>query len=456
MRILLLNQYYVPDVAPTGRYLHDIARELVRRGHSVTVWCSRRSYNGGEVTYKREEVIDGVYVQRLRALGYGRRSILSRLGDYATFYGLLARRCMLAGRRNQSQFDAVVSLTTPPYIGILGNLIARRCNAVSIQWVMDVYPDVMVAHGMAAQSSLKYRMLQSLTRWQLQRSHQVWALGDCQRDRLKSYIDGTPATATPRLLSVPLWRQEEDANTATHEACDHLAQAVAERRTQLGWQPGEFGLMYSGNMGLGHRFQEIIEAMTRFAKHSQDPAHPRIRLAFVGGGKRFPEVQKQVQERGIEAVTMHGYVPQKDLVANLRAADLHLVTLDPAWKGLIVPSKLMNVLAAGKPVLYIGHPESEIAKWVREGECGWCVAPDDVDGLMAVLREASSNPDEVCRRGAAARLYAERRFSMALNAGLLANELLSMIAQRAQGSQTTLSEIANRVGQPASLRLGRR
>jgi glycosyltransferase involved in cell wall biosynthesis len=256
-------------------------------------------------------------------------------------------------------------------------------------------------------------------------------------------------------LSVPLWRQEEDASIATQEACDHFAQAIAERRTQIGWQPGDFGLMYSGNMGLGHRFQEIIEAMTRLANQPQEPAQPRIRLAFVGGGKRFPEVQKQVQERGLEAVTMHGYVPQKDLMANLCAADLHLVTLEPAWKGLIVPSKLMNVLAAGKPVLYIGHPESEIAKWVREGECGWCVEPDDVDGLMAVLREASSNPDEVRRRGAAARHYAERRFSKAMNAGLLANELLSMIAQRAQSSQATLSEIANRMGEPASLRFGR-
>ena len=75
MRITLLNQFYVPDVAPTGLYLHDLARVLVQRGHEVKVICSRRSYDGTKI-FPRSEILDGVEIVRLRATGFGRRGFL--------------------------------------------------------------------------------------------------------------------------------------------------------------------------------------------------------------------------------------------------------------------------------------------------------------------------------------------------------------------------------------------
>ena len=72
MKILLANQFYPPDMAPTGQHLHDLARCLVARGHSVRVLCSRRSYDGGG-EYAAEETLDGVEVRRLSAFGFGRR-----------------------------------------------------------------------------------------------------------------------------------------------------------------------------------------------------------------------------------------------------------------------------------------------------------------------------------------------------------------------------------------------
>ena len=72
MRFLLVNQFYPPDMAPTGQHLHDLARCLVTRGHSVRVLCSRRSYDGGG-EYAAEETLDGVEVRRLSAFGFGRR-----------------------------------------------------------------------------------------------------------------------------------------------------------------------------------------------------------------------------------------------------------------------------------------------------------------------------------------------------------------------------------------------
>jgi hypothetical protein len=89
MRFLLLNQFYPPDPAPTGWYLHGLARELVGRGHHVSVLCSRRSYDGKD-SYPRRENLEGVEVSRLPATGFGRRGFVGKMADYGTFYFSLA------------------------------------------------------------------------------------------------------------------------------------------------------------------------------------------------------------------------------------------------------------------------------------------------------------------------------------------------------------------------------
>src|ERR1700690_3231888 len=98
MRILLLNQYYLPDIAPTGQYLHDFARVLVQRGHQIKVICSSRSYDGA-TRYPRRETVDGVEIARLPASGFGRRWFLGKIADYASFYFSALAVLMLERKR---------------------------------------------------------------------------------------------------------------------------------------------------------------------------------------------------------------------------------------------------------------------------------------------------------------------------------------------------------------------
>ena len=141
MRFLLLNQFYPPDVAPTGQYLHDLAQTLVERGHAVRVLCSRRSYDGG-ADYAANETLNGVQIHRLRAFGFGRRGFAGKLLDYASFYLLLALRLFFTKYKP----DVILALTTPPYIGLLARFAARFHGCRHAHWVMDLYPDVLEAH----------------------------------------------------------------------------------------------------------------------------------------------------------------------------------------------------------------------------------------------------------------------------------------------------------------------
>ena len=262
MNVLLVNQYYPPDTAPTGQYLHELARMLVARGHMVTAVCSRRAYNGSD-TYAAKEVLDGVGVRRVTAFGFGRRSGVGKLLDYASFYATLGVRLFRPGLRP----DVVLALTTPPHVGLLAGWAARACGATHAHWVMDLYPDVLAAHGALRSSSLLYRWLSGLTRRELRGSPLVVCLGDDMAERLHGYAD-----APTRVESLPLWSDPQlrpwpDAETPPF-------------RSEQGWTSDDLVLMYSGNMGRGHRLGEFLQAASRLK------AQPRTHWVFAGGGKR--------------------------------------------------------------------------------------------------------------------------------------------------------------------------
>ena len=253
MRILILNQFYPPDAAPTGQVAHDLARCLVARGHEVTALASRRSYSG-EALYPAQDVIDGVVVQRLTALSFGPKNHMRKLLAYASFYAATAGR--LARLRPRPQ--VVVALTTPPYIGLLVRLVGLVRRWRRVHWIMDLYPDVMAAHGMLGggpMGRLAAAVLRWLTRRELAGATAVLTLGPDMAERCRRYV--RPAT---RLEWVALWAA--DGLFAADEA------AVCSLRRERGWD-GRLVLLYSGNMGLGHRFGEFLDAACEGVKVSR-------------------------------------------------------------------------------------------------------------------------------------------------------------------------------------------
>lgn len=400
MRFLLLNQFYPPDPAPTGQYLHDLAQVLVGRGHEVQVLCSRQSYDGTH-SYPRQEVLDGVPVTRLWATGFGRRGLLGKQADYITFYGSLLT-AMVCSRTAP---DLILSLTTPPYLGLLGKFAAKRHGCRQADWVMDLYPDVMFAHGMARQDGFLFRILEKLTRWQLRHAAPVIALGPTMAARLAKYLELGNTDAAIKWL--PLW---SDATlTPWPEGQPNLL------RQERNWPANETVMLYSGNMGLGHRFGEFLEA----ARHlgAEGP-----RWVFAGGGKRRAEIEAFARAHPQARLEMLPYVPKSELREHLAAAEVHLLSLEPAWQGFMVPSKLQASFALGKPVIYVGGRDCETATWIQESGGGWVVEPNDLSALLAAIAEAL-DPAERKLRGRAARAYAQQHFNRAATCNRLAQLL---------------------------------
>jgi colanic acid biosynthesis glycosyl transferase WcaI len=179
MRILFLNQFYIPDTAATGQLLADVAEDLAAQGHQVHVICSRRTYCGGGEVLPAKEVINGVHIHRVGATGFGRGKAIGRILDYLSFYLFAAWRAFVL-----PQMDVCVALTTPPFIAVIGLMLSRLRGTKVVFWAMDVYPEIAVTFNVLRERCMLRRILSRLSRRVYRTAGAVISLGEVMADRL--------------------------------------------------------------------------------------------------------------------------------------------------------------------------------------------------------------------------------------------------------------------------------
>jgi glycosyltransferase involved in cell wall biosynthesis len=383
VRVVLLNQYYLPSEAPTGVLLGDVGAALVAAGHSVTAICARRDYADPELRYRARERIGGVTVRRTFGTGFGRRSRATRLLDYGSFL-LGASLRLLVERRP----DVIVVLTTPPMLALPALLIARLKGARLVYWVMDVYPDLAFALGALRAGSIAGRSLERLARRLLVEADAVVALGEAMAERLRR--GGAR-------------RVEAFHNWADGAAIRPLPIDDHPLRRAWGWTD-RFVVVYSGNLGLAHEFDTVLDAAERLV------GRPDVRIAFVGGGPRRDGLEREVRRRRLSNVEFRPWMESRDLGLSLTAGDLHLVTLRPGLGGLLVPSKIYGVLAAGRPSIYVGPQDGEVASLLDAGGCGCTIEPGDGGALAAAIAAYADEAALCAEHGRRARALFERGF----------------------------------------------
>lgn len=359
MRVLLINQVFYPDVAATAQHGHDLARDLVKHGHQVTAIASRSLYGTKGVALPTRETVDGIEIRRVGRSIFGKVGIAGRFADFLLFYLAAGLRALLLPRH-----DVVVCFTTPPFISAIGPILRLFKGSKYVYWVMDLYPDVAVAAGLLKERGLPARMLERVNRWCLRSADAVVVLGRCMRDRVVA-----KGVDPGRVELIGVW--------SDHAEIDPDRDGTNGFRDE--WGVGDRCLvMYSGNFGIGHEVDTFLDA----ARSMRDD--DGVRFAFVGGGKRKAEVEAFVERHGLgESCIIAPYQPRERLGELLTAADVHLTTMLPGWSGVMVPSKLFGILAAARPVLFVGPSDSEVARVIEELDAGATIAPGDVDGLVS-------------------------------------------------------------------------
>ncbi len=406
MRVLLLNQAFYPDVVATAQIASNLAKELVERGHSVTVVASRRAYDDPRVQFPRKESWQGVRILRIPCLGLGKTTRWRRALNFASFLVscVFLLLCLPA-------FDVVVGMTSPPLLSFVAALFTQLKGGAFVFWVMDLNPDEAVAAGWLREKSWVNRALARMLRHSLRQSERVVVLDRFMRERIRS--KGVPGH---KITIIPPWSHDEAA------FCDPNARQVFRQDHGLS---DKYVVMYSGNHSPCHPLDTLLEAAVRLADH------PEIVFCFVGGGSEFEKVRRLAGTRGLSNVVCLPYQPLRKLAGSLSAADLHVVVMGDPFVGIVHPCKIYNILTVGTPFLYIGPRQSHIVDLVDSAPLNGSVRLAGHGDVEAVIQHIlKSSQAGAAPRSAAAEHALAARFSQKVLAPQMVQTLESVVAVR--------------------------
>jgi colanic acid biosynthesis glycosyl transferase WcaI len=386
-RVFFVNRYFHPDESATSRILSDLAFRLAEQGLPVAVVTSGQLYEDPNARLPASETIRGVSIHRVATARLGRSRLRGRALDYASFHGAVAWRLLRLVRPG----DIVVAKTDPPLLSVtLAHVCAWR-GALLINWLQDMFPEVALTLAPGILPKPLHALLMSMRDRSLRHATMNIVLSEGMRARVRAR-----GVEPAKTIVIPNWAD-------TKALTPHPTGASFTRR-RLGLTD-RFVIGYSGNFGRAHEFDTLITAARLLDEDS------RFAFLMTGGGARSQDLQRAAAQARLSHFHFQGYQPAQWLSDSMAAADIHLVSLLPALEGLIVPSKVYGILAAGRPVVFIGDTGGDIAQLIREHACGISVAVGAGAELAEGLRSLRADPARVLLMGANARRLALARYT---------------------------------------------
>lgn len=388
-RVVILNQYYVPDVASTGHLLHELAVELAELGFEVEVLTGRPSYGPPDSWQDCPlfERADGVTIRRLKVARFDKNFLPGRAINYLTFVVPMILRVLLTSRH-----DTVYLYTTnPPFLGAIGAFVSlfRRHRYVTL--LHDAYPQLGVWVGTFKEGSLIERAWLTLNRFKYKRSKEAIVLCSAAKDLVCRHYPIDPT----HVHVIPNWADGEDLRPKRK-----ADSSVAIEHGLV----DDFVLLYSGNMGLYYEFETVLDAAEMLLGEP-------FRLVLIGGGGKKKWIEEQVEKRGLTNVLILPYQPFEKLPDSLNACDASLVSIAKGIEGISFPSKLYTSLAVGKAIVALSEDWSELRRVVEHNDCGIWGALGDAHGLAAKLRELIHDRARAERLGVNARRVFEAGYT---------------------------------------------
>jgi len=376
---LFITQFYRPELIGSGPFCADLAECLAANGHDVRVLTNLPHYPGrtvfpGYANGAAREDVRGLPVHRLPTRVPQNGSARERLLSEGHFL-LQAGRALAGG--SVARASLVLSLCPSIFAALLGNL-ARAPGGRHIAIVHDIQSGL--ARGLGMLGGSLPAALQRLERFVLNRADLIVVLSDRMRDHLRA------SGVTAPIEVFPIW--------VDIEAIYPLPANGKNRPT----------LVYSGNFGRKQGLDQILDLAARLQE-----TRPDITIVLRGRGSQSEHLTAEIAARRLGNVRIADLVPPERLNDGLAEGDIHLVPQDPEAADFAVPSKIYNIMAAGRPFIATARPGSVL--WRLQEECGGfvCVPPHDAHRFCEVVTALAENVVLRQEMGARARNFVVER-----------------------------------------------
>lgn len=398
MRVLIVSQYFWPE----NFRINDLARELVRRGHNLTVLTGIPNYPAGKIfeAFKRNRAAfdhyDGASIYRVPMLVRGSGN-LRLLLNYLSF---VVGACIFGSwKLRKQEFDVIfVFEPSPVTVGLPAVLLGRLKHAPVVFWVQDLWPETLAAVGVLRSPRL-LAVVGMLVRFIYNRCSLVLGQSHGFMGNIAQYC-----VDTKKIRCFPNWAEEIFC----------FADIVPAPEIPI--REGAFNILFAGNVGEAQDFPTILDAAESL-KHNTT-----IRWLIVGDGRMTDWLRAEVAKRNLEhCFLLLGRFPLARMPSFFSHADALLVSLkrDPVF-ALTIPAKVQSYLLAGIPLL--GMLDGDGADVIRNANAGLvCPAGNSQQLAQAVLDLTVMSKDERQQLGANGRTYAQKEFNRELLMSKLEN-----------------------------------
>lgn len=374
MHVLLLTQYYPPEMGGAPNRLSHFVRTLVSLGHTVTVLTALPSYPTGEIfegyrgRFLMDEQQDRVRIIRTWLYVTKSKSFLRRMLNYCSFavFSLFAATLKLSG------LSCVVVESPPLFLGISGFLISRFKRARFVLNISDLWPEAAVALGM-----LRHRFL---IRIATGLEEFLYRKADLITGQTRGIVSSIRSRCTGKTVALIPNGVDMERFAFVAEGCEVRESIRAELRFSNHFVAG-----YAGLLGLTQDLDSLIHAAQLVS------SLPDILIAFIGDGPEKLRLQKLAAESGLSNVRFVAAQPACRMPDVFSALDVALVPLKrhPLFEGAL-PSKMFEAMGAGLPV--IASLEGEAKLLIEKSQGGICVEPEHPDQVAEAILQLYRNP----------------------------------------------------------------
>ena len=403
MKILLVSANFAPEPVGIGKYSGEMAEWLAAQGHEVRVVCAPPYYPAWRVDAAwrwppyRHDTWRGVRVWRAPLWVPQRPSGLKRVLHLASF-AIASLPCLL---RQWPWRPEVVMVVAPALLcAPMGWLTARATGARAWLHVQDFEVDVALKMGLLRQGPLR-RLALGLESWLLRRFDTVSTISGRMHEHLLR-----KGVASDRARRFPNWADVRAIRPLT---------APSAYRAELGLPDGARVALFSGSLSAKQGLDTVVQAARALA-HRPD-------IVFVVCGQGAMREELEAAARELRQLRLLPLQPLERLGELLGLADAHLLPQSVEAEDLVLPSKLTNMLASGRPVIATCRAGTELAEVV--GRCGLVVPPGDAPALARAIEALMDDPARREALGRQAREHAERHIDREAVLRSLETELLA-------------------------------
>ncbi|MCU0360941.1 MAG: glycosyltransferase family 4 protein [Bacteroidia bacterium] len=391
MKLLILSQYFPPEVGAPQNRLFELAVRLHKMGVEVTVLTAMPNYpqmeihpNYREKSYTYEEM-SGLKVHRSSIYVSKNRDILSRLRNYFSFVISSAR----IGNKKLGHVDFLLCESPPLFLGYSAMYLARRKKAKLIFNVSDLWPESAEKLGVVNNKlllSFAYRLEAKLYR------KSVFVSGQTQ---------GICKNIQQRFPEVKTYWLPNGVDLSYYNPSEIQA---GHWRQKQGFATDDVLFLYAGIIGIAQGLEVILKA----AKALQENKH--LKFVLMGSGPEKQKLENLKTEWTLNNVFFLDAVTKAEMPAVLKSVNASIIPLRKLELFLgAIPSKIFESLAMELPIL-LGVDGEARDLFIHQGQCGFYFEPENAEALASAIRELCADSGNFTKFGKNGRAYVQQQF----------------------------------------------